>query len=255
MFVPSIFDELLRVVLTDVCPDLFDITGYLTIKEFQAFDLLDGLLQEDLEESILHPLDLRSEVSIGGDDAFPVDGGGGKGSARLVGTESNGECQCRMLQEETSELGEGLDLLIDHDDVGFEEGFERDDGGRETGEEREVEDAEETLVSSHYGIVLEPVFQTRTSVAVCWVAGRVGESLWEQQEEAFQSVKQHEDHEESLQHPPAEGEDPDLVSEGFGGRQPMGSLPPRTFLEPELYKQNPVSGSFRRRSTRACQKS
>ena len=57
-------------------PDLLDITGYRAVKEIQAFALVDGLLQEDLEESILHPLDLLSEVSIRRDEVFPVDGGG-----------------------------------------------------------------------------------------------------------------------------------------------------------------------------------
>jgi hypothetical protein len=157
VFVPSILDELLGVVLTDVCPDLFDITGYCAIEEIQAFDLLDGLLQEDLEEGILHPLDLRSEVSIGGDDLFPRWGRGGKVDTLFLGLEADGEGQCRMVQEEASQLGEGGNLLIDHDEVGFEEGFERDAGGGACGEEGEVKDVEETLVSSDQGIVLDPV--------------------------------------------------------------------------------------------------
>ena len=253
VFLPSIFDELLGVVLTDVCPDLFDITGYRAIEELQAVDLLDGLLQEDLEEGILHPLDLRSEVSIGGDDLFPRWGGGGKVHTLFLGPEADGEGQCRMLQEEPSQSAEGGDLLIDHDEVGFEEGFERDAGGGACGEEREVEDAEETLISSHQGIVLDPGVQTGTPIAVWCGTGRVGERLWEQQQEAFQSVKQQEGQQENVQHPLPEDEHPDSVLEGSGARKPAGRLPPRAFLEPEFYKQDPVSGSFRDGSTRPDQ--
>lgn len=102
VFVPSIFDELLGVVLTDVCPDLFDITRYFAVEEIQAFDLLDGLRQEDLEEGVIHPLDLLSEVAIRRDDVFPRRGGGGQRGTRWVGTEADGERECGMVQEEAS---------------------------------------------------------------------------------------------------------------------------------------------------------
>lgn len=251
VFVPSILDELLGVVLTDVCPDLFDITGYRAVEELQAFDLLDGLGKEDLEEGILHPLDLRSEVSIRGDDAFPRWGGGGKGSARVVGPETDGEGQCGMVQEEASQSGEGGDLLIDHDEVGFEEGFERDAGGGACGEEREVEDAKEPLVSSHQGIVLDPGVPARTRGAACWLGTE--ESVPHHKEETPQSVQQHQGHQESLEHPPPEGESPGSVPEGSGGRKPMRSLLAGSFLDRDLHKQDPVWGQLRDRSTRPDQ--
>ena len=41
----------------------------------------------------------------------------------MIGMEADGEGQGRMLSEEVSEASEGLDFLIPHHDVGFEEGF------------------------------------------------------------------------------------------------------------------------------------
>jgi len=148
-------------------------------------------------------------------------------------------------------LGEGLDLLVHHDDVGFEEGFERDAGSRERGEEGEVEDVEEGLVSPDQGVVLDPVVPTRTPIAVCCVGTR--ESLSHQKEETSHSVQQHQCHEESLEHSPPEGEHPESVLEGSGGRKLTGSLLAGPFLERDLHKQDPVSGYLRERSTRPDQ--
>ena len=139
VFVPSFFDKLLGVVVLDVRPDLLAITGDLAIEEMCLFDVLDGLRQERLEAGVVHPLDLFSEVAIGGNDLLPSHQGEGKVGARLFRPEADGARQGGMVQEELSKTREGLDLLIDHHDVGFEEGFQGNVGGSKGREEGEVE--------------------------------------------------------------------------------------------------------------------
>ncbi len=85
VFVPTVFDNVLGVVLPDVCPDLFDVTGDFSLHQFQFFEFPDGLFQQGLEEGVLHPLDFLSEVAIGGDEVFPVGGGVGKGVTAVFG--------------------------------------------------------------------------------------------------------------------------------------------------------------------------
>lgn len=143
-----------------------------------------------------------------------------------------------------------MDLLIDHHDVGFEERFEGNDGGRERGEEREGKGLEETLVSSHEGIVLDPVLKTRTLTAVCCL-GTARNSSHQKEKDASQSVDQHDDYEEDAQDSSPKGEYPNLVLEESVGREPMGSLLPGSFLEHKLHKQDPVLGSLGGRSTRS----
>jgi hypothetical protein len=244
LLVPSFFDKVLGVVLLDMRPDFFDVTGDGAIEEVCLFDVLDGLSQERLEEGVVHPLDLFSEVAIGGDDLLP-----GLGRARLVGTvffgtKAYGEDQGRMVQEELSKAGEGLDLLIHHHDVGFEVGFQGDPRGGEGGEEGEVEDVPEPLVALDEGIVVQEVLEGRA----CSAGGGMGAArYWSHpQEDDFQSVEQHDDHEERLQDPAPQGEYPDGVLEGSGGGPPTGCLRAGSVLKREVHKQHPVLGSPRR---------
>lgn len=251
VFVPSFFDKLFGVVLLDVGPDLLDITGDGAIEEVCVFDFLDGLCQEGLEEGVVHPLDLFSEVAIGGDKVFPVHGGGGKVVAGLFRPEADGARQGGMVQEELSKAREGLDLLIHHDDVGFEVGFQGDPGGGEGGEEGEVEDVPEALVSSDEGIVVEEVLEGRA----CSAGGGMGavRSWSHPKEDDVQSADQHDGHQERLQDPASQGEQPEGVLERSGGGPPTGCLRAGAFLEREFHKQHPVLGRIRGGNARSYQ--
>jgi len=191
-------------------------------------------------------LDLFSEVSVGGDEVFPVAGGEGKGVTEVFGMEADGARQGRMLYEEPSEVGKRLDFLIHHQDVGFEEGFQGDAGGRKGREEGEVEDAKEALVASDEGVVLEEVLEGWARVAG---GGRgAARRSSHHQEKDLQSVEKHDGHHEALQDPAPADKHPGFVLERFGGTASAGSLRPRCFFKRQLHKQHPVLGSIWRRS-------
>ncbi len=111
---------------------------------------------------MIHPLDLFSEVAIGRDEMLPVHGGGTRKEILVVGSEAYEPRQRGMFQEEGSQSGEGLEPLIHHHNVSFEEGLQGDAGSGKGGEEREVEDSKELLVSSPQRVILEEVLQART---------------------------------------------------------------------------------------------
>ncbi len=156
-----------------------------------------------------------------------------------------------MIQEDLSEASEGLDFLIHHHDVGFEEGFQGDVGGRKGREEGEVEDAKEVLVASHEGIVLEEVLEGWAGAA----GGCVGaaRSSSHPQEEDLQAVEKHDGPQKALQDPAPADKHPGFALERFGGRASAGSLLAGCFLKRQLHKQHPVLGSIRRRSTYSSQ--
>lgn len=241
VFVPAIFDKLLGIVLLDVGPDFFDVAGDLSIQQFQFFDLPDGLFQQGFEEAMLHPLDLLSEVAVGGEEVFPVDLGGRLETLRF-GSKAYKERQGGMFQEEGSQAGEGLDVLIHHHEVGFEEGFQREVGRGKGRQKGEVEDVKEALILPHEGVILEEVLEGWTLAAGCCV-GTCG-SFSEEATQEVEPVSQHEPHAEDLQPSEPAGGQP-----GLG----LGSTPSLMLLfdffpqEDDFLYEEPLLGKGGRR--------